>query len=129
MSAWRDEAACVDVDPDVFFPKVGQPLGLAREVCASCPVVAECLAYAVENHIVDGVWGGLTARERRGVSLRPVEVPSRLRDRHDHIERLMRLRMSAKFIAADVGASAETLSRWCHRYGFNEWASFFRSAA
>ena len=37
----------------------------AKAICALCPVVDSCLEFAVSAREKDGVWGGLTARERR----------------------------------------------------------------
>lgn len=36
-----------------------------KAVCASCLVREECLAYALAESITEGVWGGMTTRERR----------------------------------------------------------------
>jgi WhiB family redox-sensing transcriptional regulator len=47
----------------------------AKAVCASCPVQAHCLDYALENSIKYGIWGGLNeeerAQERRSRAHRP----------------------------------------------------------
>ncbi len=65
---WREEAACAGADPDLFFP-VGdtdlETIAAAKAVCAGCPVKEDCLAYSIETNQTDGVWGGLTASERR----------------------------------------------------------------
>ena len=34
-------------------------------MCRSCPVVEECLAYALETNQEAGVWGGTSEEERR----------------------------------------------------------------
>ncbi len=39
----------------------------ARKICATCPVTATCLEYALENRIDHGVWGGCSERERRRI--------------------------------------------------------------
>ena len=67
---WRDEAACRDADPDLFFPigSTGPALRQiveAKRICRTCPVQARCLAWALHNGITDGVWGGTTEDERR----------------------------------------------------------------
>ena len=59
---WRD-ALCAQTFPDAFFPEKGESTRAALQVCASCPVQAECLAYALDHEPV-GVWGGMSARER-----------------------------------------------------------------
>ena len=62
---WRQQAACHGTDLNPFYPERGQSAGPARRVCAKCPVRQPCLEYALSNRITDGIWGGLTERERR----------------------------------------------------------------
>lgn len=65
--AWHELAACRGMDVEVFFPEAGRQLQVraAKQVCARCPVTAECLADALESGLSHGVWGGLSARERK----------------------------------------------------------------
>ena len=65
--AWMDSALCAQTDPELFFPEQGDAAYAAKKVCRSCPVRAECLEYALTNDVPFGVWGGLSARERRRV--------------------------------------------------------------
>ena len=59
---------CMVSDPEAWFVTTTQ--GRSREVvnvkrlCESCPVQKECLAYAVANPELQGIWGGLTPKER-----------------------------------------------------------------
>ncbi len=62
--AWRDEALCREVDAELFFPERGGSVREAKRVCASCPVRAECLDWAITHDQRYGVWGGLTPNER-----------------------------------------------------------------
>lgn len=62
--SWMVDAACVGVDPDLFFPEPGASVQEAKAVCAGCPVREECLDYAMSHHENWGIWGGVTARER-----------------------------------------------------------------
>ncbi|MDV7194641.1 WhiB family transcriptional regulator [Mycolicibacterium fortuitum] len=64
---WQGEAACASADPEAWFPEKGQPYAMAKRICATCPVKAECLEYALANRERAGVWGGLSERERRQV--------------------------------------------------------------
>jgi WhiB family redox-sensing transcriptional regulator len=64
---WRGLAACRGIDLDVFFPERGESAEPARQVCARCPVREQCLDYAISNGITDGIWGGLSERERRAL--------------------------------------------------------------
>lgn len=62
---WMEDALCVQVDHDMFYPEKGEPTRHAKAVCAACPVRETCLQYALDNHERYGVWGGLSERERR----------------------------------------------------------------
>ena len=61
---WFDDAACREIDTDIFFPTSEAQADEAKAICAVCPVREECLEYALEIRPGDGVWGGLTATER-----------------------------------------------------------------
>ncbi|HVM02118.1 MAG TPA: WhiB family transcriptional regulator [Acidimicrobiales bacterium] len=64
-TTWQDQANCMGVDPDLFFPERGASTREAKEVCRGCVVRAECLEYALDNAEKFGIWGGLSERERR----------------------------------------------------------------
>jgi hypothetical protein len=53
------------MDTELFFPE-GTPTREARRACASCPVVSQCLEYALDWGVI-GIWGGTTMRERRKI--------------------------------------------------------------
>jgi WhiB family redox-sensing transcriptional regulator len=36
----------------------------AKKVCSNCPLTIKCLEYALNNGPIQGVWGGLTEKER-----------------------------------------------------------------
>ena len=67
---WRNQAACRDQDPDLFFP-IGstgpavEQADEAKQVCMTCSVREECLEYALASNQDAGIWGGLTEDERR----------------------------------------------------------------
>lgn len=63
--SWAERAVCAQKDPEVFFPGKGESREPARQICQGCAVQAECLEYALEHRIGFGVWGGLSAQERR----------------------------------------------------------------
>ena len=63
--AWQDQANCLGVDPDLFFPERGASTREAKEVCRGCVVRNDCLEYALDNGEKFGIWGGLSERERR----------------------------------------------------------------
>jgi WhiB family redox-sensing transcriptional regulator len=62
---WMDGALCAQVDPELHHPAhKGASAKDAKRVCAVCPAIDACLAYALEHQIAGDVWGGLTYRER-----------------------------------------------------------------
>jgi WhiB family redox-sensing transcriptional regulator len=80
--SWQDRAVCVGIDARLFFGPDGEQWqereireAKAKAICASCPVRAQCLDYALGNSIKHGIWGGLNqeerARERRCRVRRP----------------------------------------------------------
>ena len=72
---WRDRAACLDEDPELFFPigNTGPAIAQieeAKKVCRRCEVVDTCLKWAIESGQDAGVWGGLSEDERRALARR-----------------------------------------------------------
>jgi hypothetical protein len=64
------QALCAETDPEVFFPEKGESARPAREICGECAIRVECLQVALSRGYNDGIWGGLTPKERaklRGV--------------------------------------------------------------
>jgi WhiB family redox-sensing transcriptional regulator len=71
--AWQNDGLCRQLPTDVFFDSErarGHRRELreeaAKRVCRRCPVIAECREHALAAEDF-GVWGGLTARERREI--------------------------------------------------------------
>ena len=67
---WRDDAACRDTDPDLFFPvgttgPAASQIDEAKQICRGCPARMPCLAWALDHAVSSGVWGGATEEERR----------------------------------------------------------------
>lgn len=75
---WRHRAICKEEDPELFFPlgeehtsgkaptgPVQEQQDEAKAVCRRCPVVSDCLAWAIESGQDFGVSGGMTPEERR----------------------------------------------------------------
>lgn len=57
------------LDENLFFPQKGhggpETAKSAKEMCRSCPVRAECLAFATENRLQYGIWGAMGVEEMR----------------------------------------------------------------
>lgn len=56
---------CMETDPELWFPETWLQARDAKRLCGTCPVQNECLTFALETNQSDGIWGGLTAEERR----------------------------------------------------------------
>ena len=72
---WAGQGRCLSNDPDALFVR-GAAQQNAKVVCQKCPVIAECLADALDNRTEFGVWGGMTERERRALLRRHPQVAS-----------------------------------------------------
>jgi WhiB family redox-sensing transcriptional regulator len=72
VPAWMEQAACVAVNPEIFYPedRRGRDARVARTICASCPVIADCLTHALSHHENHGIWGGLDEADRRQIRRR-----------------------------------------------------------
>lgn len=70
---WMDAALCRRVgEPDDWYEADGlSGRGAGRRnnetarVCAICPVRAQCLEYALEHNERYGIWGGMSAYQRK----------------------------------------------------------------
>lgn len=77
---WMSRGACRDADPDLFYPDENNAgrnaYARARVFCNTCPVVNDCLQFALshmdadrndETHIpigAHGMWGNTSPRQR-----------------------------------------------------------------
>ena len=72
--SWVELAECAKYVDDFglaaveswYFPDRTGPRGYdwAREICEGCAAASDCRQYAVDHQIHDGMFGGLTPRER-----------------------------------------------------------------
>jgi len=67
---WRSRGACLDADPELFFPlsasgPAARQITRAKLICGDCGVRAECLEFALGTNQMHGVWGGASEDERR----------------------------------------------------------------
>ena len=72
------DAACRGQDTSNFYPPENErgPSRARRErqakaVCASCPVIENCLRWALAAREPYGVWGGLSVDERESLLSEP----------------------------------------------------------
>mgnify|MGYP000455695570 CR=1 FL=1 len=114
------EAKCAssDFDPDVWFPEsLRDPTArdsqiiVAKAHCTSCVHQVECLQFALDNSIGDGIWGGTLPEERR----KPNQTRSQIRQsKLDAVRALQARGMSLERACSDVGISTKTFDRYRH---------------
>ena len=58
--SWRERAACLDQDNDLWFSFEPEQKAQAVEICRCCAVRNQCLQFAlsVRPSTIAGVWGG-----------------------------------------------------------------------
>lgn len=71
---WQVHAACRGMNVDVFYDAdfsrgaaKRAHVAEAKAICATCPVIRQCLERALNVGEPEGVWGGLTAKERNAL--------------------------------------------------------------
>ena len=73
--SWQHRAACRGPQAAVFFPPPHferkrdrlERERRAKAICASCPVINQCLDYALTIREPHGIWGGLNEVERKSL--------------------------------------------------------------
>lgn len=61
---WRTQSACAENwEPFFDWRRVAE----AKDICATCTVREECLNFALANDEREGIWGGLTGKERKAL--------------------------------------------------------------
>ena len=68
---WRVNAECRGSDIETFFhpenergPSRANRERRAKAICATCPVIENCLRWALKAEEPYGIWGGLSAEDR-----------------------------------------------------------------
>lgn len=83
---WMADAACRIHPPELFIPErtTRRLTEQAKQICNTCPVIDHCYSYAQQLHHMaelDGIFAGMTKRERRlewgSPAITPVERPRR----------------------------------------------------
>lgn len=69
---WMNDAACAGAELDKFFPAKGAGNRQARAICADCPVINDCLDYAIVYRMT-GIWGGTTQSQRNRLYSREIQ--------------------------------------------------------
>jgi WhiB family redox-sensing transcriptional regulator len=64
MSDWFSRAACRGADTDHWFPSGDAIPAEVADICDGCPVRNPCLAYALADPELKGIWATTTEKER-----------------------------------------------------------------
>ncbi len=75
---WQMRAACRGSDVATFYHPENER-GVARvrrelrakAVCGGCPVIGNCLRWALDTREPYGIWGGMSVEEREELLKRP----------------------------------------------------------
>jgi WhiB family redox-sensing transcriptional regulator len=121
MGDWRDRARCCEVDPDLFFPLGDGSLGQrqiaeAKAVCAGCPVIAECLAFAL-TQLPEGIAGGTTAAERVALRRGRTVKRSAAAAKAELAVRLRAQGVPASVIGQQIGVNERSVYRLLRKAG------------
>lgn len=49
----------------MFFPANEDDAGPTKAICRQCPVQRDCVAYALADPDIKGIWGATTERQRQ----------------------------------------------------------------
>jgi len=78
-TSWHTQAACKNVDTNLFFPAGGSGTPTnwdqAVTICQQCPVVNQCLEFALRTQQKDGVWGATTPHQRQQMRRQGNQLP------------------------------------------------------
>lgn len=114
------KCASSDFDPDTWFPEALRNLGVraedtfvARALCGECVHQVDCLQFALDNSIGDGIWGGLLPEERRTAESNEAKSAGR-QAKLDQIRALVARGMTLERACADVGLARKTFDRYLH---------------
>lgn len=108
-------------DPDIWFPtsipEWKKAMKALKPICDQCPAFNDCLKFALDNDIRDGIWAGTSPSQRRKMSAKGdknKEVRLAHRKLHE-IRRLMSIGLTKERACSEVGLSAATFERYEYR--------------
>lgn len=106
--------------PDTWFPESirnwdqrDAQSAVAKSFCKQCVHRVECLQFAVENGISDGIWGGMLPEERNTAPTTQGEV-NRRQIKLDTVRDLVAKGFALIQACREVGISEGTFQRYVH---------------
>ena len=123
-------ALCVTIsDKDYFFPESKRELKERIEtlqgLCAQCPHKKQCLKFAVDNHITEGIWGGTTPIQRQKL----ITKKKGENLRHREIQKLFALGLNRLEVAQKLDIKPASLDRAIARMWQREESNESKSLA
>lgn len=109
---WIHQAVCTPDTAESWHPDkedTSQSYA-ARQVCLGCPVAEECLAYALQDPLLTGIWGGTSSAER-GAIRDGKHGGSRPRPTVEQINRLLGYGWGRERIGRYYGLSRRAIQR------------------
>jgi WhiB family redox-sensing transcriptional regulator len=82
--AWHCQAACRGQPQELWYPERRGQSAAGREICAGCPVQAECGEWAIVHNEEFGTWGAMDPTERKAVRRQRPELKAR--PRRDNVQ-------------------------------------------
>lgn len=73
MIDWADKAACKHTPSEIFYPDGKDKEtdkhreAMAKNICRTCPVAAECLLHALNKDEMYGIWGSFAPKDRKNL--------------------------------------------------------------
>lgn len=115
-----DDAACdtIYVDPETWFPETVRSIPTrnalieqAVAICNVCPHKRECLQYAIDNGITDGIWGATLPEERYEQIAKKTFINKRQK-KLDDVRILLKRGWTLERACNDVGLSQRVYERY-----------------
>lgn len=104
-------AACEPPKANLFESEHPARVAAAKRVCSTCPIISECLTWAIDN-FEEGVWGGTTKYERALLA----DIDFQLDVDQLAERRAKRARLEAdvaiKALAEEFEVTERTIHRW-----------------
>lgn len=110
MPEFFRDADCSADTADLFFAEDLDSIAKAKQVCASCPILSQCAAWALQNE-VDGIYGGMTMGEREALQTRRKPVSLEV-VREMQEQRSVIMLEPLKVVADKFDIDERTVSRW-----------------
>ena len=109
---WRDDAACRDVEPELFFPGRHDDPHAAKQICATCPSLIPCLDLALDDPTIYGIWGGTDLAQRKAIRRDRGKRPRETGGARNVAMSMVARGIGYAEIAQRIGVTKRAIVRW-----------------